>query len=286
MEKVTDDAATPLSGLTETIRIVPRGGWLKINWGEIWRYRELLYFLTWRDIKIRYKQTILGAAWAILQPLLSMLVFWIFLGKLAKVPSDNLPYPLFIYSGLLPWLFFASVVTNASGSLLGNERLVSKIYFPRLIIPSSSVGVALVDLAMAMVMLVAMMGYYHIWPGVTLMILPMLVLLMIAAALGVGLFLCALNIEYRDFKYVVPFTIQLWMFMTPVVYPASLVPEAYRGYLAINPMAGLVESFRSALLGRAIPWELLAVSAGISVVLLGVGLMLFRRTEYKFADLI
>jgi lipopolysaccharide transport system permease protein len=285
-EAIAPISKTATSSPAEMIRIVPQEGWLKVNWREIWRYRELLYFLTWRDIKIRYKQTFLGAAWAVLQPMLSMVVFWVFLGKLAKVPSEGMPYPIFIYAGLLPWMFFSNIVNTSSMSLLGNERLVSKVYFPRLIIPTSSVGVAFVDLIVAMGMLVVMMGYYHLWPNATILLIPFLIVIMTAAALGVGLFLCALNIEYRDFKYVVPFFLQLWMFATPVVYPASLVPEAYRKYIAINPMAGLIEGFRASLLGKPLSWELLMISSLMSLAMFCVGLRVFRRMEYKFADLI
>ncbi len=268
------------------VRIEPCRGWLAINWRELWQYREMLYFLTWRDIKVRYKQTVLGALWAVLQPFMSMVVFTIFFGTLAKMPSDGLPYPVFIYAGLLPWTFFSGVLTNSANSLIGNERLVTKIYFPRLIIPSASVGVGLVDLLIALSVLFGMMVYYGIGVSGWIVFLPVLLVLIVGTALGVGLLLCALNVEYRDFKYVVPYMVQLWMFATPVVYPSSLVPERYRMWFALNPMAGLIEAFRASLLGQPMPWSLLGISTGISVLLFLAGIRYFRRMEFRFADLI
>ncbi len=270
----------------EVIRIEPRRGWLKVNWRELWHYREMLYFLTWRDIKVRYKQTILGAAWAVIQPMMAMVVFTIFFGKLAGIKTDEIPYPIFFFTGLLPWTFFSGVVTNSANSLIGNERLVTKVYFPRLLIPSASVGVGLVDMAIALVVLAGMMVYYKIGLSGEIILLPVLLFLIVLASLGVGLLLSALNVEYRDFKYVIPFLIQLWMFTTPVVYPASLVPAGYRGWYALNPMTGLIEGFRASLLGRAVPWDLVWISGVICAGMFWVGVWYFRRTENKFADLI
>ena len=267
------------------VQIGPRRGWFRVDWRELWSYREMLYFLAWRDIKVRYKQTVLGASWAILQPVLTTLVFTIFLGRVVK-DLDGLSYPVFVFSGLLPWTFFSGVVTGAAGSLIGNERLVTKVYFPRLIIPSASVGVGLLDLGIALVVLAGMMVYYGLGVSVTVVLLPGVVGLTAVTALGVGLWLSALNVEYRDFKYVIGFLVQLWMFATPVVYPLKLVPESYRGWLSLNPMAGLIEGFRSALLGRAMDWGLLGTSALIGVGLFVTGVVYFRKMEHRFADLI
>jgi lipopolysaccharide transport system permease protein len=268
------------------VRIESRGGWLRMNWGELWSYREMLYFLTWRDIKVRYKQTVLGATWAVLQPVMAMVVFTIFFGKLAGIKTDGIPQPIFFFSGLLPWTFFSGVVTNSANSLIGNERLVTKIYFPRLLLPAASVGVGLVDLAISLVVLGGMMVYYGYGVSGGIFLLPMLLVLNILAGLGVGLLLSALNVEYRDFKYVIPFMIQLWMFATPVVYPASLVPAAYRSWYALNPMTGLIEGFRASMLGRPIPWSLLGISAVVGVGMFFGGVTYFRRAEWKFADAI
>lgn len=215
-----------------------------------------------------------------------MVVFTIFFGHLAKIRADGLPYPIFNYAGLLPWIFFAGIVGNSAGSLIGNERLVTKVYFPRLIIPSASVGVGLMDMLVAMGFLVGLMAYYGIWPGWTFVMLPGLLAAIVLCGLGVGLFLCALNVEYRDFKYVIPFMIQLWMFASPVMYPSSLVPEQYRAWYGLNPMAGLIEGYRAAVLGQAMPWGLLAESTAIGAALFLVGVAYFRRMEWKFADLI
>ncbi|MFA5864853.1 MAG: ABC transporter permease [Phycisphaerae bacterium] len=268
------------------IRILPQKGWLAVNWGELWQYREMLYFLTWRDVKVRYKQTILGASWALIQPVMTMIVFWIFFGKLAGIKSDNLPYPISCYAALLPWTFFSGIVTSSAGSLIGNERLVTKIYFPRLLIPSASVGVGLVDLIIALTVLLGMMVYYQISLSVGMLAIPILLILIVAVALGVGLFLCALNVEYRDFKYMIPFVVQLWMFASPVVYPSSMVPVKYQFWFALNPMAGLIEGFRSAWLNKAMPWSMLEISAVMSIGIFLAGVAYFRRMECKFADLI
>jgi len=259
----------------------------------VWAYRELLYFLIWRDVKVRYKQTVLGAAWAILQPLMTMLVFTIFFGGLAKVGSDGLPYPIFSYAGLLPWTFFAQGLSQSSASLVGSSNLIKKVYFPRLVIPISSVLGGLVDFAIAFVVLFGMMSYYGIWPSAAVVFLPLLLLLAIGAALGVGMWLSALNVEYRDVRYVVPFFVQLWLFVTPVIYPASTVAAKLRELglptwlYGLNPMAGVVEGFRWALLGTGSrPGPVLLASVAVTVLLLSSGAFYFRKMERTFADVV
>jgi lipopolysaccharide transport system permease protein len=276
-----------------TIRIEPSGGWASLKLGEVWAYRELLYFLVWRDIKVRYKQTVLGAAWAILQPMMTMLVFTIFFGRLAKVGSDGLPYPIFSYTALLPWTFFGQGVSQSSASLVGSSNLIKKVYFPRLVIPISSVLGGLVDFAIAFVVLVGMMAYYQIWPSSAVLFLPLLLLLAFGATLGVGLWLAALNVEYRDVRYVVPFFVQLWLFVTPVIYPASKVATKLRELglplwlYGLNPMAGVVDGFRWSLLGiRPQSGSLVVASAVVSVLLLVSGAFYLRRMERTFADVV
>ena len=267
-----------------TIRIRPSRGWVALNLRDLWQYRELLYFLTWRDIKVRYKQTVLGAAWAVLQPFFTMVVFSIFFGRLAQVPSDGIPYPIFAYSGLLPWQLFSQAVTRSGNSLVSNRHLITKIYFPRLAIPISAVLPGLVDFGIAFVVLLVMMVYYHIAPTVALLTLPFFLLLAVAAALGVGLWLSALNLKYRDVGYTIPFLTQFWLFATPVLYPSSLIPEKWQALYGLNPMAGVVEGFRWALLGKAPPGPFLAISVGAVMLLLIGGLYYFRRMEKTFAD--
>jgi lipopolysaccharide transport system permease protein len=278
---------------TPTIRIQPSRGWASLRLKDVWAYRELLYFLVWRDVKVRYKQTVLGAAWAILQPLMTMLVFTIFFGNLAKVGSDGLPYPIFSYAGLLPWTFFAQGLSQSSASLVGSSNLIKKVYFPRLVIPISSVLGGLVDFAIAFVVLIGMMAYYGIWPSVAVVSLPLLLLLAIGAALGVGMWLSALNVEYRDVRYVVPFFVQLWLFVTPVIYPASTVAAKLRELglptwlYGLNPMAGVVEGFRWALLGTGSrPGSVLLASVAVTVLLLASGAFYFRKMERTFADVV
>jgi lipopolysaccharide transport system permease protein len=270
-----------------TFHIRPASGWTEIGFRELWDYRELLYFLTWRDVKVRYKQTALGAAWAIIQPLFMMLVFSLFFGRLAKVPSDNIPYPIFAFCGLLPWQLFAHSLTESSNSLVANERLITKVYFPRLVVPIAAVLGGLVDFGIAFVLLLAMMAYYGIVPGLAILALPGLLLLAILSALAVGLWLSALNVKYRDVRYTINFLIQFWLFATPVAYPSSIVPAQWRLLYGLNPMAGVVEGFRWALLGKADPpGALLAVSVGVVLVLLVGGLYYFRRMEQEFADVV
>ena len=273
------------SAASNTTIIRPRRGWINLNWREMWVSRELLHFLVLRELTVRYRQTILGVVWAVLQPVLSMVIFSLIFGRLAKVPSDGLPYSLFVYSGLLPWMFVANSVTGASQSLVNQQALLTKIYLPRVFVPAAPIGAALVDLAISMGVLGVLMLYHGFVPGWGVLALPFLVLLTGALALGVGLALAATTVTYRDFRYVVPFMVQLWMFLSPVVYPVSLVPEQWRGLLSLNPMVGLIEAYRSALLGRPWNWTALSVSVVSISLLLAYGLFYFRKTERRFADI-
>lgn len=271
----------------QMILIKPTRGWTSLRLHEIWEYRELLYFLIWRDIKVRYKQTVLGAAWAIIQPFFTMVVFSIFFGRLAKVPSDGLPYPVFAYCALIPWQLFSHALTESGNSLVGSQNLITKVYFPRLVIPIASSLAGLVDFCIAFVVLLAMMAYYRITPTLAVITLPLFLALSICTALGVGLWLSALNVQYRDVRYTIPFLTQFWLFATPVAYPSSLVPVRWRSLYGLNPMVGVVEGFRWALLGNAEgPGPLLLVSAFVSAILLAGGLFYFRRTERTFADVV
>jgi lipopolysaccharide transport system permease protein len=271
----------------EVVRIRPSRGWKALDLGELWRYRELLVFLAWRDIALRYKQTALGVGWAVIQPLFTMLVFSVFFGALAKVPSDGIPYPLFALVGLLPWQLFAYALTQASNSLVAEQRLISKVYFPRLLIPLASVLAGLCDFLIAFALVVVGLLVYGVVPGWQLLAVPLLTLFAVATALAVGLWLAALNVQFRDVRYTVPFLTQIWMFLTPVAYPSSLVPAVYRPLYGLNPMAGVVEGFRWALLGRAdLPLGLMAVSVAVVLVLLVGGLFYFRRLERTFADVV
>ena len=275
------------------ILIKPTRGWTSLRLKEVWAYHELLYFLVWRDVKVRYKQTVLGVAWAVLQPVATTVVFTIFFGRLAGIGSDGLPYPLFSFAGLLPWNLFAQGLSQVSGSLVGSSNLINKVYFPRLIIPISSVLTGLVDFCMAFFILVGMMAFYHARPSAAFLLLPFFALLAAGTALGIGLWLSALNVKYRDVRYVVPFFVQLWLFVTPVIYPASRVtlklkelgvpPWVY----GLNPMVGVVEGFRWAALGAGdVSGSLIAASVGVTAVLLVAGAFYFRRTERSFADII
>jgi lipopolysaccharide transport system permease protein len=267
--------------------IVPSRGWVSLRLRELWEYRELLYFLTWRDIKVRYKQTVLGAAWAILQPFLNMVVFSLFIGGLAKMPSDDIPYPIFNFTGLVPWTFFAYGLAQSSNSLVGNAQLIKKVFFPRLVVPIASVLSGLVDFALAFLVLLAMMVVYGYWPTANIIWLPLLLLLTFVTALGVGLWLSALNVEYRDIRYVIPFLTQFWMFISPVVYPSSLLDEPWRTIYAVNPMVGVLEGFRWALLGKGTaPGPMIGLSVVVSIVLLVTGGFYFRRMERNFADVV
>ncbi|MBM4423654.1 MAG: ABC transporter permease [Chloroflexi bacterium] len=275
------------AGELPTLVIEPSKGWVPIRLREIWEYRELLYFLVWRDVKVRYKQTVLGAAWAIIQPFFTMVVFSIFFGRLAKMPSDGIPYPIFTYCALLPWQLFAYSLNQSSNSLVANQGLITKVYFPRLIVPASSVLAGLVDFAIAFVILIGMMLFYGIRPTLAILALPLFVLVAIATALGVGLWLSALNVQYRDVAYTIPFLTQFWLFATPIAYPTSIVPAALRPLYGLNPMAGVVEGFRWALLGTAnLSWPLLGVSVSVVALLLVGGLFYFRRMEKSYADVV
>lgn len=265
--------------------IRPSRGWARLELRDLWNYRELIGFLTWRDISVRYKQTAFGAAWAIIQPFFTMVVFSIFFGHLAGISSEGVPYPIFAYTALLPWQFFAFALAQSGMSLVANQNLVSKVYFPRLAIPLAVVLAGLVDLVVASSVLAGMMLWYGITPPVQVLLLPLFVLLAIATALGVGLWLSALAVEFRDVQYVVPFLIQLWLFTTPIAYPSSLVPETYRFLLGLNPMAGVVEGFRWSLLGTdTAPGPLIGLSIVVVILLITSGLFYFRRMEATFAD--
>lgn len=270
-----------------SFHIGPSTRWPSIDLRELWEYRELLYFLTWRDIKVRYKQTALGAAWAVIQPLFMMVVFSLFLGRLAGVPSDGLPYPVFTFCGLLPWQLFAHALTASSVSLVGSQNLITKVYFPRLVVPTSAVLGGVVDFAIAFVILLGMLFLYGIVPGWQIVILPGLVILAILAALSVGLWLSALNVRYRDVRYTINFLVQFWLFATPVAYPSSIVPQQWRLLYGLNPMVGVVDGFRWAMLGQPeSPGSPLLVSVIVVLVLLIGGLYYFRRLEQQFADII
>ena len=274
-----DSAATG----TETV-IRPRKGWINIDWAELYRYRELLFFLTWRDILVRYKQTVLGVAWAVLQPVFMMVVFTVIFGRLAKIDSEGLPYAVYVYAGLLPWTFFSNAVSQAGLSLVNQQALLTKIYFPRLFVPTSSVGAGLVDLAISFLVYGVILAVYGIVPSAGIIWLPLLVVLAVLAALGFGYTLAALTVSYRDFRFLVPFMMQAMMYISPVVYPVTLVPERYHWLLALNPMTGIIGAFRSAVLDT--PWNptTLVVSTLVTLVLFVFGLFFFRRTERRFAD--
>lgn len=267
--------------------IEPAHGWVLPPAREVWSYRELLYFLVWRDVKVRYKQTLLGASWAILQPFLTMVVFSIFFGHLGNIPSDDFPYPIFAYTALLPWQLFAHSLTESGNSLITNQGLVTKVYFPRLVIPLSAVLAGLVDFALAFLVLLGMMYYYDITPTLAVLTLPAFIFLACLTALAVGLWLAALNVQYRDVRYTIPFLTQFWLFLTPIAYPVSLVPEQWRLVYGLNPMVGVVEGFRWALLGSA---DALSPSILVSVVMMLVllvgGLFYFTRVEKTFADVV
>ncbi|MFN2159903.1 MAG: ABC transporter permease [Anaerolineales bacterium] len=279
----------------EVIFLSPSSGWTSLKLLDIWRYRELVFFLIWRDIKVRYKQTALGAAWAIIQPFFTMVVFTIFFGNLAKVPSDGVPYPIFSFTGLLPWGLFTKALSDAGRSMIANRSMITKVYFPRLVIPLASVLSGLVDFGIGFVVLIGMILYYNFLPGsetqviptIAVLTLPFFILLALITALGVGLWLSALNVIYRDINYIIPFLTQFWLFVTPIAYPSSLVPEQWRWLYALNPMTGVVEGFRWALLGvETAPGPMLAVSTTISILVLISGLFYFRRMERTFADMV
>jgi homopolymeric O-antigen transport system permease protein len=267
--------------------IRPSRGWAPLQLRDLWQYRELLYFLIWRDVKVRYKQTALGAAWAILQPFLAMVIFSVFFGRLAGMPSDGVPYPIFAYSGLVPWTFFAYGLNQASNSLVGGANLVKKVYFPRLIMPLAAVLSGVIDFALAFLVLIGLMLFYGMVPTLAVLLLPLFGLLAMITALSVALWLSALNVEYRDVRYVVPFLTQFWLFATPIAYPSSLLSEPWRTLYGINPMVGVVEGFRWTLLGAGSPpGAMLIVSSVVALALLVGGAFYFRRMEATFADVV
>ena len=269
------------------LRIEPSRGWAALRLDDLWRYRELLYFLVWRDIKIRYKQTALGASWAVIQPFVTMIVFSIFFGKLAKVPSDDIPYPIFSYAALVPWTFFAAGITQSSQSLVGSADVIRKVFFPRLILPTASVVSGAVDFVIAFAVLILMMVYYQIVPTMQIIWVPLFFLLALIAALGTGLWLSALNVYFRDVRFVVPFIVQFWLFITPIAYPSSLLDEPWRTLYGLNPMAGVVEGIRWSLLGAGnAPGAMIAASTATAVGLLVSGICFFRQMERDFADTI
>jgi lipopolysaccharide transport system permease protein len=268
-------------------RVERSRGWVSLQLADLWHYRELVYFLTWRDVKVRYKQTVLGAAWAILQPVLTMAIFSLFFGRLAHMPSDGMPYPIFTFAALVPWTFFSNGLTQSSNSLVGNAALITKVYFPRLIVPVATIFSGVIDFALAFVMLLALMAYWHLAPAATVLWLPVFMLLALIAALGTGLWLSAMNVQFRDVRYTVPFLTQLWLFATPIAYPSSLLHEPWRTLFAINPMVGAVEGFRWALFGRTpLPIGVIGVSFVSAALVLVSGAMYFRRMERTFADIV
>lgn len=293
LKKATIASETPLitdvdAGPNGTTILEPARSWQLVNVMELWRYRELLVFLVWRDIKVRYKQTLLGAAWAILQPTMMMIVFTVFFRRLAQVPADDMPYPLFVFTGLLPWSFFSTSISQAASSVVGSERLITKIYFPRLAIPFASVGAATVDFCMATGLLLSMMLWYGRLPGPAFLLAPVLMLLIGLAAAGMGTLLAALNVAYRDFRYVVPFLVQLWMFATPSIYMnANANGKGQLDWvLIVNPLSPLIQSFRAAVLGGPIPWNSLALASSIVIVMFIAGCLYFRKVEDSFSDII
>ncbi|MDQ3605425.1 MAG: ABC transporter permease [Gemmatimonadota bacterium] len=268
-------------------RIEPARGWVSIGLEELWQYRELLYFLVWRDIKVRYKQTALGASWAIIQPFFTMVVFSLFFGQLAKIPSDGVPYPVFSFAALVPWTFFANGLLLSGRSLVGSQNLIQKVYFPRLAIPIAAVLSGIVDFVLAFAVLLGLMLFYGMTPTTNMIFVPALLLLALVSALGVGLWLSALNVRYRDVGYIMPFLVQVWLFATPIAYPSSLLEEPWRTVYGLNPMAGVVEGFRWALLGtETAPGAMIGVSAAVALVILLSGALHFRRMEAAFADIV
>lgn len=271
----------------KTLVIKPKSTWQVVDFRELWEYRDLFYFLVNRDIKVRYKQTVLGGLWAIIQPLFMMVIFSLFFGRLAKIPSDGIPYPIFSYAAMVPWVYFAGAITNSGNSLIQEVNLISKVYFPRLIIPITPILAGLLDFSIASMVLIGMMLWYGIYPTVMTVLFPPLVLLMMLSVSGVGMVLAALNAKYRDIRYTIPFIVQFWMFASPIVYPSSMIPERYRIWYGLNPMAGIIEGFRSILLGSIpFPTEMVMISVVVSIIFFMAGMFYFRQMERFFADII
>jgi lipopolysaccharide transport system permease protein len=291
---MSDEAITsrvPAAGMPQPARvqdvlIKAATGWPSLQLNELWKFRELLYFLAWRDIKIRYKQTVLGIAWAVLQPLLTMLLFWILFGRFAGIKSEGIPYPIFAFTALVVWSFFSNAVNSSSNSLVGSSHLITKVYFPRMIIPLAAVAAGLPDLIITFLLLAAMGAYYGIELGWVTLMLPLLVLLTISLATGAGMWLSALNVKYRDVRFALPFVIQLWMFASPIIYPSSMLPVKWRWLLRLNPMTGIIENFRASLFGRPLDWAALGISAFITLSVLVYSAYAFRRVEKSFADIV
>ncbi|NCO32407.1 MAG: phosphate ABC transporter permease [Armatimonadetes bacterium CG2_30_59_28] len=282
----TDSLKHAEGGPLPWLLIRPSTGLSSINLSELWEYRELLYFLTWRDIKVRYKQTLIGGTWAIIQPVATMIVFSLILGRTRGIAPAGVPYPLFNFCAVVPWTFFSNAVTQSGNSLVGSANLITKVYFPRLIVPGSAVLSGLLDLVLAFIVLLGLCFYYHIVPGAGALMVPLLVVLTMVLALGMGLWLSALNVQYRDIRYAIPFLIQLWMFASPVFYQLSFLPAKYRVMAILNPMAGLLEGYRSALLNRPFQWFPLGLAAFLSLLILISGAVYFRRMERTFADVV
>lgn len=273
------------SAMASWHRIQPSRGWAAFNFKELWQYRELAYFLAWRDVKVRYKQTIIGVAWVLLQPLAMMAIFWLLFGRIVQVPSDSIPYPLYVLAGLVPWQFFSRVISESTNSLITDQRLITRVYFPRLVVPIAIALTAFVDFSLAICLVGLLILWFSVVPGAALLLLPVAMLLMLAAALGVGFWLSALNVEYRDVMHAIPFLVQFWFFVTPVLYATALLPDAWRWLFAFNPMTIVVEAFRWSLLGSP-PTDphISAVSAAIAVSSFLSGMMWFRRRERSFVD--
>jgi lipopolysaccharide transport system permease protein len=280
------ESASSISAATPHISIRPAGGWARIDLRALWAYRELLYFLTRRDIKLRYKQTMIGSAWVIAQPLLTMIVFTIVFGNLARISSDGIPYSLFVYSGLLPWIFFSNSINRGTQSLVASANLITKVYFPRLIIPCSAIVAGLLDFMIGFTCLAALMLHYRIRPTAGLLMLPVVILLITLCVLAIGVLLSAVNVRYRDVSFIIPFAVQLLMFATPIIYPSGMVPARWKWVITLNPLAGLVEAFRAALFGFPFNLQSLAVSAIFSIALLLAGVVYFNHVEKTFADIV
>lgn len=278
--RTTNDLQRPL------VTIKPSGSWVSLDLRILWAYRELLYFLTWRDIKVRYKQTVLGATWAILQPLMMMIIFTLLFGRVAGMPSDGVPYPLFAYGGLLAWTFFATAITNSGNSLVGSANLITKVYFPRMIIPGAAVCAAAVDFLLAFIVLIPLMIYYRISMTWQLSVMPLLIVLLMVLALAVGMWMSALNVKYRDVRFALPFLTQIWMFLSPVIYPLSRLPPKLKLALMLNPVTGIVEGFRSALFGLPFNWPAILISAAMAISILIYAAFWFRKMEKEFADIV